>query len=94
MYSFPELEPVYCSMSVSNCCLLTCIQTSQEAGNGLIFPSLEEFSTVCCESHSQAFGIINKVEVDLFFWYSLAFSMIQRLLAICSLVLLPFLNTA
>ena len=26
------LEPVCCSMSSSNCCFLTCIQTSQEAG--------------------------------------------------------------
>ena len=32
MYSFPNLEPVYCSMSSSNCCFLTCIQISQEAG--------------------------------------------------------------
>ena len=28
MYSFPNLEPVCCSMSCSNCCFLTCIQTS------------------------------------------------------------------
>ena len=32
MYSFPDLEPVCCSMSSSNCCFLTCIQISQEAG--------------------------------------------------------------
>ena len=25
MYSFPNLEPVHCSMSGSNCCFLTCI---------------------------------------------------------------------
>ena len=31
MYSFPDLQPV-CSMSSSNCCFLTCIQVSQEAG--------------------------------------------------------------
>ena len=31
MYSFPNLEPVHCSMSGSNCCFLTCIQVSQEA---------------------------------------------------------------
>ena len=29
-YSFPNLEPVHCSMSGSNCCFLTCIQVSQE----------------------------------------------------------------
>ena len=32
MYSFPNLKPVCCSMSGSNCCFLTCIQISQEAG--------------------------------------------------------------
>ena len=32
MFSFPNLETVYCSMSSSNCCLLTCIQISQEVG--------------------------------------------------------------
>ena len=31
-YSFSNLEPVCCSMSGSNCCFLTCIQISQEAG--------------------------------------------------------------
>ena len=32
MCSFPKFEPVCCSMSSSNGCLLTCIQVSQEAG--------------------------------------------------------------
>ena len=32
MYSFSYLEPVCCSMSSSNCCFLTCIRVSQEAG--------------------------------------------------------------
>ena len=32
MCSFSYLEPVCCSMSSSNCCFLTCIQISQEAG--------------------------------------------------------------
>ena len=30
-YTFPNLEPVCCSMSSSNCYFLTCIQVSQEA---------------------------------------------------------------
>ena len=33
MYSFLDLELVCCSMSSSNCCCLTCIQISQEAGH-------------------------------------------------------------
>ena len=32
MYSFSDLEPVYCNLSSSNCCFLTYIQISQEAG--------------------------------------------------------------
>ena len=30
---------------------------------GLVFPSLEEFSAVCCDPHSQRLGIVNKAEV-------------------------------
>ena len=33
MYSFPDLEPVCCSMFSSNCCFLTYIQISQKAGH-------------------------------------------------------------
>ena len=29
------------------------------------FPSLSEFSTVCCDSH-KGFGIVNKAKVDVF----------------------------
>ena len=32
---------------------------------GLVFPSLKEFSTVCCDLH-KGFGIVNKIEVDVF----------------------------
>ena len=31
-----------------------------------MFSSLEEFSTVCCNPHSQRLGIVNKAEVDIF----------------------------
>ena len=65
MNSFSYLEPVCCSMSSSNCCFLTCIQISQEAGQ-LVFPSLEEFSTVYCDPQVKGFGIVNKAEIDVF----------------------------
>ena len=39
------------------------------------------FSTVYCDPHSQRLGIVNKAE-KMFFWNSLAFSMIQPMLAI------------
>ena len=38
-----------------------------------MFLSLEEFSTVCCDPHSQSFGIINKTEVDVFLELSCLF---------------------
>ena len=80
MYSFPSFEPVRCSMSGSNCCFLSCIQISQEAGKVVWYSHLlKYFPTVCCDPHKD-FGIISKAEVD-FFWSSLAFSEIQRMLA-------------
>ena len=33
--------------------------------SGLVLPYLE-FSRVCCDPHSQRFGIVNKAEVDVF----------------------------
>ena len=68
MYSFPNLESVHCSMSSSNCCLLTYIQVSQEACKVVwySFPSLEKFCTVCGDPHSQKFGIVNNAEIDVF----------------------------
>ena len=41
---------------------------------GLIFPSLSEFSTVCCDPHSQSFGIVNKAEIDVFLELSCFFN--------------------
>ena len=32
IYFCPNFEPVHCSMSSFNCCFLTCVQISQEAG--------------------------------------------------------------
>ena len=52
-------------MSRSNCCFLTCLQVSQEAG-GLVFPSLSELSTVFVIQIVKGFGIVNKAEGDVF----------------------------
>ena len=64
---------ICCSMSSSNCCFLTCIQVSQEAGwefpwefPSLVFPSLLEFSTVYYDHTVKGFGIVNKAEIDVF----------------------------
>ena len=81
MYSFPNLEPVCCSMSSSNCCFLTCIQISQDK---LVCYShlLKNFSQFVVIHKVKGFDVVNKAEVDFYFWNSLAFSMIQWVLAI------------
>ena len=59
-------------MSSSNCCFLTCIQVSQEADQVVwSFPSLEEFSTVCYDSHKGL--IVNEAEIDVFMEFSCFF---------------------
>ena len=35
----------------------------------LVFPSLEEFSTVCCDLH-KGFGIVSEAEIDVFLEFS------------------------
>ena len=32
----------------------------------LVFPSLEEFSTVYCDTHIKGFGVVSKAETDVF----------------------------
>ena len=61
---------------------------------GLLFPSLEEFSTVYCDPHSQSLWHSQESRSTFFFWNSLAFSMSQWMLSIWSLVPLPYLNPA
>ena len=39
---------------------------------GLVFPSPEEFPTVCCDLH-KGFGIVNEAEVDVFLEFSCFF---------------------
>ena len=40
--------------------------------SGLVFPSLEEFSTVCCDPH-KGFGAVNKAEAMFFLEFSCFF---------------------
>ena len=75
MYSFPNLEPVYCSMSVSNCCFLTCIQISQEADKVAWYYHLfKNFPQVVVIHTVKVFGILNKAEVDVFLELSCFFN--------------------
>ena len=54
-------------MSSSNCCFLTCIQISQEAGQVVwdshLFQNFAQFIVI----HTvKGFGIVNKAEIDVF----------------------------
>jgi len=67
MYSFSYLEPVCCSMSSSNCCFLTCLLISQEAGQVVWYSHLfQKFPQFIVIHTVKGFGIVNKAEVDLF----------------------------
>ena len=67
MYSFSNLEPVCCSMFSSNCCLLTCIQVSQEADQVVWYSLLfQNFPQIIVIHTVKGFGIVNKAEIDVF----------------------------
>ena len=67
MYSFPNLEPVFCSMSGFNCWFLTCIQISQEAGKVVWYSHLfKNFPQSVLIHTVKGFGVVNKAGVDVF----------------------------
>ena len=67
MYSFSYLEPVCCSMSSSNCCFLTCIQISQEAGQVVWYSHLlQNFPQFIVIHTVEGFDVVNKAEIDVF----------------------------
>ena len=60
------LEPVCCSMSSSNCCFLTFIQVSQEAGQVVWYSNLfQNFPKFIVIHTVKGFGIVNKAEIDV-----------------------------
>ena len=64
---FSYLEHICCSMSSSNCCFLTCIEVSQEAGRVVwyshLFQNFPHFTVILTVN---GFGIVNKAEIDIF----------------------------
>ena len=67
MYSFSYLEPVCCSLSSSNCCFLTCILISQEAGQVVWYSHLfQNFPQFIVIHTVKGFGLVNKAEIDVF----------------------------
>ena len=64
---FPNLEPVCCSMFGSNCCFLTCIQISQEAGKVVWYSHLlKNFPHFVVIHTVKGFSVVNEAEVDVF----------------------------
>ena len=69
MYSFPNLEPVRCSMLSSNCCFLTCKQISQVVWYSHLFQNFPQFVVI----HTvKGFGVVRR-EVDVFLEFSCFF---------------------
>ena len=66
-YTFPDLEPVCCFMTSTNCCFLTCVQISQEAGQVVWYSHLFQKCPQFIVIHTvEGFGIVNKAEIDVF----------------------------
>ena len=67
MYSFPDLAPVCCSMSSSNCCFLTCIQISQKADEVVWYSHFSKNFPQSIVIHTvKDLGIVDKAKVDVF----------------------------
>ena len=60
------VEPVCCSMSSSNCCFLTCIQTSLEAGQEVCSNLFQNFLQFIVIHIVKGFSVVNKADVDVF----------------------------
>ena len=62
-------------MSSSNCCFLTCIQISQEAGQVVWYSHLfQNFPQFIVIHTVKGFGTVNKVEIDVFLELSCFFN--------------------
>ena len=78
IYSFDILLSRFgtsmCSMSSSNCCLLTYVQISQETGKVVWYSHLlKSFPQFVMIHTVKGFGVINKAEVDVFLEFSCFF---------------------
>ena len=94
MYSFSNFEPVPCSMSSSNCCFLTFIQVSQEAGKMVWYSHLFENFPQSVVIHTvKGFRLVNEADVDVFLEHP-CFCCDPTDVGNLFLVPLPFLNPA
>ena len=61
-------------MSCANCCFLTCLQVSQEAGQVVCYSHfLKNFPQFVVIPTVKGFGIVNKAEIDVFLELSCSF---------------------
>ena len=66
-YSFPNFEPVSCSMIGFSCCFLTRIQVSQEAGKVFWYFHLSKnFPQFVVIYTVKGFSVVNEAEVGVF----------------------------
>ena len=64
---FPIWNQPVVPMSSSNCCFLTCVQISQEAGQVVWYSHLFKYFPEFVMIHPvKGFGIVNKAEIDVF----------------------------
>ena len=67
-----QFEPVSHSMSGSNCCLLSCIEVSQEVGKVVWYSHLFKIFPLVIHT-VKGFSVVNKREVDVFLEFSCFF---------------------
>ena len=74
MYSFPNLEPVHCSMSSSNYCLELDLHTGFSGGSKVVWYSqiLKNFPQFVMIHTVKGFSIVNEA-VDVFLEFSCVF---------------------
>ena len=71
LYSFLYLEPFHCSMFHSNCCFLTCLQLSREAGKVVWYSHLfKNFPKFVVIHTVKGFSVVSDTEVGVFLTFS------------------------
>ena len=69
-----QFEPVHCFVSISNCCFLTCIYVSQEAGKVVWYSYLlKNFPQLSVIHKVKGFSIVHEAEVDVSLEFSCFF---------------------
>ena len=70
-YSFPNLDPVCCSMPNSHCCFLTYIQVSQAVSKVVWYSHFfKDFQQFVFIHRVKGFSIVKETEVDVFLEFS------------------------